>query len=92
MPYNAGVSHHPTTFEGSVPEAIQQAIIAALDDAQVHVTGGGGHYSIAVRSARFAGKSMLESHRMVYAAIAHLLRGDEAPVHAVDSLSTRAPD
>ena len=37
----------------------------------------------------FAGKSTLESQRMVYGAIAHLMKGDMAPVHAVDSLKTQ---
>ena len=37
----------------------------------------------------FAGKSMLESQRLVYGAIAHLMKGDGAPVHAVDKLTTR---
>jgi stress-induced morphogen len=44
-----------------------------------------------VTSSAFAGKSMLQSQRMVYSAIAHLMKGDLAPVHAVDSLRTRTP-
>ena len=39
----------------------------------------------------FAGKSMLESQRLVLGAIKHLLAGERAPVHAVDSLTTRTP-
>jgi acid stress-induced BolA-like protein IbaG/YrbA len=39
----------------------------------------------------FAGKNMLESQRLVYSAITHLMAGDMAPVHAVDSLKTRTP-
>ena len=72
----------------SVNEAIQTAITAKIPDARVEVTGGGGHYSIVVRSPVFAGKSMLESQRLVYGAIAHLMAGDTAPVHAVDNLRT----
>ena len=55
------------------------------------VSGGGGHYRIDVVSAVFAGKSMLESQRLVLSAIKHLINGDRAPVHAVDALTTRAP-
>ncbi len=69
---------------------IRTAIRSALADADVDVSGGGGHYSIAVRSSAFAGKNMVESHRLVYAAIAHLMKGDAAPLHAVDSLKTTA--
>ena len=57
----------------------------------MEATGGNGHYTIVVESPVFAGKSMLESQRLVYGAIAHLMKGDAPPIHAVDSLRTRAP-
>lgn len=85
------MSDHPTDFEGSVTDAIAEAIRGAIADAQVDVHGGGGHFTISVVSPVFAGKGMLESQRLVYSAIAHLMKGDRAPVHAVDSLKTRAP-
>ena len=86
------MSTHLTTFEGSVTDAIRDAIVAKIADAQVEVTGGDGHFSIVAVSTDFVGKSMLDSHRLVYSAIAHLIHGDAAPVHAVDSLVTRTPD
>ncbi len=52
------------------------------------VSGGGGHFSIEVTSSVFAGKNRVESQRLVYGAIAHLMKGDLAPVHAVDTLRT----
>jgi acid stress-induced BolA-like protein IbaG/YrbA len=58
--------------------------------ADVEVDGAGGHFTIGVTSEVFAGKGLLESQRLVYGAIAHLMKGDRAPVHAVDSLKTRA--
>ncbi len=85
------MSDHPTTFQGSVPAAITESIQKALGDALVEVSGGGGHYTIAVTSSAFVGKGMLDSQRLVYSAIAHLMAGDGAPVHAVDSLKTRKP-
>jgi acid stress-induced BolA-like protein IbaG/YrbA len=85
------MSSHPTDFQGSVTDALREAIEQQIPDARVEVSGGGGHYSIDVVSAAFAGKSMLESQRMVYGAIAHLMKGDLAPVHAVDKLKTRTP-
>ena len=84
------MSDHPTDFVGSVEEAIRTAITAKIPDATVEVAGGGGHYTIGVVSTVFAGKNMLESQRLVYGAIAHLMKGDGAPVHAVDRLTTRA--
>jgi acid stress-induced BolA-like protein IbaG/YrbA len=75
-----------------VPASIRQAILDKIPDAAVDVQpGSGGHYSISVVSPVFAGKGMLESQRLVYGAIAHLMKGDGAPVHAVDKLSTKAP-
>ena len=74
-----------------MPALVREAITRAITGAEVEVTGGGGHYNIAVTSPAFAGKSMLESHRLVLGAIAHLMAGDAAPVHAVDSLRTKTP-
>jgi acid stress-induced BolA-like protein IbaG/YrbA len=85
------MSIHLTSFQGSVIDAIKKAIEDKLEGASADVSGGGGHYSIVVTSTVFAGKSMLESQRLVYSAIAHLMAGDDAPVHAVDSLKTRVP-
>ena len=80
---------HETDFQGDVLAAIREAIVAKIPAADVNVQGGGGHFTIDVTSDAFAGKSMLESQRMVYGAIAHLMKGDRAPVHAVDTLKTR---
>ena len=81
---------HPTDYQGSVIDALREAIERQIPDARADVNGGGGHFNIEVTSPVFAGKSMLESQRMVYAAIADLMKGDRAPVHAIDSLKTRA--
>jgi acid stress-induced BolA-like protein IbaG/YrbA len=85
------MSDHATDFVGSVEDAITKAIKAQLPDATVEASGGGGHYNIAVVSTAFAGKSMLESQRLVLSSIKHLINGDRPPVHAVDSLKTRTP-
>ena len=85
------MSDHPTDFVGSVEDAIRTSVQQRLPDAVVRVSGGGGHYTIDVVSSGFAGKSMLESQRLVLSAIKHLINGDRPPVHAVDSLTTRTP-
>ena len=84
------MSSHPTDFQGSVVDALRDAIEKQIPDSKATVQGAGGHFTVEVTSAAFAGKSMLESHRLVYGAIAHLMSGDLAPVHAIDSLKTRA--
>jgi acid stress-induced BolA-like protein IbaG/YrbA len=85
------MSEHPTNFQGDVIQAIKSAIEGTVPDAKAEVTGGGGHFSIVVTSSVFAGKGTLESQRLVYSAITHLMKGDMAPVHAVDSMKTRTP-
>jgi len=75
----------------STEDAITQAILEKIPDARVAVApGSGGHFSIEVVSPVFTGKSLLESQRLVYGAIAHLMKGEAAPVHAVDKLTTKA--
>jgi acid stress-induced BolA-like protein IbaG/YrbA len=85
------VSDHPTDFVGSIEDAITSSVKEKLPDAVVEVSGGGGHYRIAVVSTAFAGKSLLESQRLVLSAIKHLINGANPPVHAVDTLTTRTP-
>jgi stress-induced morphogen len=75
----------------AIVDQLRGAIVASIQGADVQVTtGSAGHYSVSVVSAAFAGKGMLECHRMVMGAIAHLMKGDAAPVHAIDKLVTRA--
>ena len=49
------------------------------------------HFQLLVVAPQFEGKNMVEQHQMVYAAIAPLMAGDAAPVHAVDKLDCRVP-
>jgi stress-induced morphogen len=85
------MSDHPTDFVGSIPDAITEGVRSKIPDAVVTVSGGGGHWKIEVVSPTFAGKSTLESHKLVLGSIKHLINGASPPIHAVDSLITRAP-
>jgi acid stress-induced BolA-like protein IbaG/YrbA len=68
---------------------LERVIRAALPDASVEVhANSAGHFEIRVVSASFAGQSRVVQQQRVYAAIAHLMKGDAAPVHAVDRLVT----
>lgn len=70
---------------------IEALIKAALPDARVSVsdtTGGGDHYDAVVVSTAFHGKSLIERHRMVYAALGELMR---AQIHAL-ALTTDTPE
>jgi acid stress-induced BolA-like protein IbaG/YrbA len=83
------VQIHPPPRE--VIDQIREAIEGALEDADVSVSGAGGHFEIRVVSAAFADKKTLAKQRLVYSAIAHLMKGDNAPVHAIDRLETLVP-
>jgi len=68
---------------------IQRLIIAAMPDAEVAVSGDDGvHFEAVVVSPAFAGKSTLQRHRMVYAALGDLM-GNE--IHAL-GLRTETPE
>ena len=71
-------------------EYIEQTLRAAFPDSELRVTdttGGGDHFSVEIASARFAGTSMIEQHRLVYAALGERV-GRE--IHAL-GLTTKIP-
>ena len=63
---------------------IKSMIEAGLPGSQVTVTGDGRHFEAVVVSTRFAGKSMLDQHRMVYAVL-----GDSFQSEAIHALSVK---
>ena len=70
--------------------AVRARIESAIPGAQVTVrdmTGGGDHYEVEVVSPAFAGRALVERHRMVYAPLADVLGG---ALHAL-ALKTKAP-
>jgi acid stress-induced BolA-like protein IbaG/YrbA len=75
----------------TIEEQVKQCIESAIPESQAQVDGGGGHFNIEVVSSAFAGKRILEQQRLVYSAIAHLMAGDTAPVHAVDRMVCKTP-
>jgi len=73
-------------------EKLSSVIAEALPGSQVEVQAtGAGHFEIRVASETFEGQSRVAQQQVVYAAIAHLMKGDAAPVHAIDKLETRVP-
>jgi stress-induced morphogen len=70
---------------------IAAKIRASLPDAAVELqdlTGTADHWKATIVSTAFAGKSMLQRHRMVMAALADEMKG---PIHAL-TLDVRTPD
>lgn len=73
------------------PDAIATKIRAALPDAEVRLedlTGTRDHWKAIIVSVAFAGKSLVQRHRMVMAALAAEMRG---PIHAL-TLDVLTPD
>ena len=72
------------------PAEIEALIKAALPDAQVTIedlAGDGDHYAATVVSETFRGKSRVQQHQIVYAALQGRLGGQ---LHAL-ALQTSAP-
>ena len=70
---------------------IEAMIRDALPDAQVTIrdlAGDGDHYAAEIVAPAFAGKSRVQQHQMVYAALKGKMGGE---LHAL-ALQTRAPD
>lgn len=61
-------------------EDIQAKIEQGLPGSQVSVTGDGRHFEAIVISDAFAGKGLLDQHRMVYATLGDKVGGD---IHAL---------
>ena len=58
------------------PEAIRQELAQVFPDGRISAedyTGEGDHFSVAVVSDAFEGKSLVERHQMVYRALATLM-------------------
>lgn len=75
----------------NIDDEIRNKIENIIPDAQVDVISTGRHFSITVTSSEFEGKSTLVKQKLVYSAIAPLMSGSDAPIHAVDTLKTLVP-
>jgi stress-induced morphogen len=70
------------TIETLIREALPDAVISIQD-----LAGDGDHYAATVTSAAFAGKSKVQQHQMVYAALKGKMGGE---LHAL-ALTTSTP-
>ena len=70
---------------------IERRIKAAIPDAQVEIrdlAGDGDHYAAVVVSSKFAGKTRVQQHQMVFEALKGSMGGQ---LHAL-ALQTAAPE
>jgi acid stress-induced BolA-like protein IbaG/YrbA len=72
----------------TTPELIHGYIANGLDCTHLEVEGDGQHFTATIVSPSFAGKSRIQRHQLVYAALGDRMREE---IHAL-SMKTLAPD
>lgn len=83
-----------TQIEQRLRAALAPLRLDIVDDSAKHAghagarESGGGHYNVTIVSAAFAGKNLIERHRLVYGALGELMHKD---IHAL-SLQALSPD
>jgi BolA family transcriptional regulator, general stress-responsive regulator len=80
-------------LRAALEAALAPASLEIIDDSARHAghagARAGGHFRVTLVAEAFRGRSPLERHRLVYAAVAPLLQ--DAAVHALN-ISARTPD
>jgi len=69
------------------PESVKAGIQAGLSCEHLEVVGDGQHFQALIVSAAFAGKSRVQRHQLVYAALGERMREE---IHAL-SMQTLTP-
>lgn len=81
-----------TMIKDRLNQSLNPASIDVIDDSHKHAghasARGGGHFTVTVIADGFAGKSLIQRHRMIYDAIGD---GMEKEIHAL-SINARTPD
>jgi len=77
----------------SMLTTFQPTNVEIVDDSHKHAghegaRSGGGHYTLVIVSAQFAGKPTLARHRMVYSALGEMMKRD---IHALN-ITAYTPD
>lgn len=71
---------------------MRSAIESAIDCRDLVIDcGSPGHFAIRVVADGFSELNRVKQQQLIYGAIAHLMKGDAAPVHAIDRLECVAP-
>ena len=79
-------------LRSALEQAFAPTTLEILDDSAAHAghpgASAGGHYRVTLVAEAFRGRSRLERHRLVYAAVAPLFQG---AVHALNIVA-RTPE
>jgi acid stress-induced BolA-like protein IbaG/YrbA len=71
------------------PESIKQGIEAGIACEHVEVAGDGQHFQAVIVSAAFAGRSRVQRHQLVYAALGDRMREE---IHALSMKTLTAEE
>jgi len=65
-----------------IEQALQPQSLELIDDSHLHAGHGatGGHYTVRIVSNAFAGKNLVQRHRLVYEAVGDLMASE---IHAL---------
>jgi BolA protein len=81
-----------TQMRAALERSLDPRSLEIIDDSAAHAghpgARGGGHFRVTLVAEAFRGRSRLERHRLVYAALAPLMN---SAVHALN-ITARAPD
>jgi BolA protein len=82
-----------TKLRTRLTEALNPVEIEIIDESARHAghagaASGGGHYILHIMSDAFAGKSLIQRHRLVYDAVGDMMHSE---IHAL-SIQARSPD
>jgi BolA protein len=82
-----------STLRARLTAALDPTEIEIIDESARHAghagaASGGGHYILHIVSDAFAGKNLIQRHRLVYAAVGDMMHSE---IHAL-SIQARSPD
>ena len=79
-------------IRNDAPQQIwSRGVELARGNTVTEVEPGDAEVELRVKAAAFAGQSRVAQQRTVYAAISHLMKGETAPVHAIDKMEILVP-
>jgi len=86
------MSERVALIEERLRTALAPDSLEISDDSAAHAghagARDGGHFTVHIVSTAFAGKTLIQRHRLVYAAVADLMRGE---IHALSIAKARVP-
>lgn len=87
------MSERVALIEERLRAALAPDALEIIDDSAAHAGHAGaregGHFTVHIVSTAFAGKTLIQRHRLVYAAVANLMHGE---IHALSIAKAQTPD